>query len=271
MSGEPTENLAKLVDWFLSNADGAIVALSGGVDSAVLALAAKRALGSNALSITANYKTLSSEELHTATEIAKEIAIEHRVIEYDELENPEFIKNDDLRCYHCRKELGQRLMQEAIKFGIKLVVDGTNIDDLKDYRPGIAGLKENGVRSPFIELGIEKSDIRAIARHFGMSIYDKPSNACLASRIPRGTQVTYEKLARIEISEILVKKTFNIRQVRVRDHGDIARIEVGREELTRLFAVDKLAIIDCKLKELGFKFVAVDAAGYRTGSLVVID
>ena len=176
-----------------------------------------------------------------------------------------------LRCYHCRKELGQRLMHEANKFGIKLVVDGTNIDDLKDYRPGIKGLRENGVRSPFIELRFQKSDIRAIALYSGVSIYDKPSNACLASRIPRGSQVTYEKVGRIEKSEILVKSTFNVRQVRVRDHGDIARIEVGREELTRLFDVDKLAILDFKLKELGFKFVTIDAVGYRTGSLVVID
>jgi pyridinium-3,5-biscarboxylic acid mononucleotide sulfurtransferase len=271
VSGKPSENLAKLVDWFLSNTDKALVALSGGVDSAVLALAAKTAFGSNALSITANYKTLSSEELFTARRIAKEIAIKHIVIEYNELENSEFTKNDELRCYHCRKELGERLMHEANKFGIKLVVDGTNLDDLKDYRPGIKGLRENGVRSPFIELRFEKSDIRAIALYSGVSIYDKPSNACLASRIPRGSQVTYEKVGRIEKSEILVKSTFNVRQVRVRDHGDIARIEVGREELTRLFDVDKLAILDFKLKELGFKFVTIDAVGYRTGSLVVID
>ena len=266
----PTYDLKRLIDWFLSNGDKTVVALSGGVDSAVLALAAKRAFGHNALSVTANYKTLSSQELSTARKVAREIGIRHKVIKYSELESSDFVKNDQLRCYHCRKELGLRLVNEANKFKTNLVVDGTNLDDLKEYRPGITGLKENGVRSPFLELGIDKSVIRAIAQHFGLSVYDKPSNACLASRIPRGTPVTYEKLRRIEKSEIIVMKIFNIRQVRVRDHGDIARIEVGKEELTKLFDVDKLAIIDCRLKELGFKFVAIDAGGYRTGGLVVI-
>jgi uncharacterized protein len=266
----PTDDLKRLTEWFLSNGDKTVVALSGGVDSAVLALAAKRAFGNNALSVTANYKTLSYQELSAARKVAKEIGIRHKVINYSELESSDFVKNDQLRCYHCRKELGLRLMNEANKFKTNLVVDGTNLDDLKEYRPGITGLKENGVRSPFMELGIDKSVIRAIAQHFGLSVYDKPSNACLASRIPHGTPVTYERLRKIEKSEIIVMKIFNIRQVRVRDHGDIARIEVGKEELTKLFDVDKLAIIDCRLKELGFKFVAIDAGGYRSGGLVVI-
>jgi uncharacterized protein len=266
----PTDDLKRLTEWFLSNGDKTVVALSGGVDSAVLALAAKRAFGNNALSVTANYKTLSYQELSAARKVAKEIGIRHKVINYSELESSDFVKNDQLRCYHCRKELGLRLINEANKFKTNLVVDGTNLDDLKEYRPGITGLKENGVRSPFLELGIDKSIVRAIAQHFGLSVYDKPSNACLASRIPHGTPVTYEKLRRIEKSEIIVMKVFNIRQVRVRDHGDIARIEVGKEELTKLFDVDKLAIIDCRLKELGFKFVAIDAGGYRSGGLVVL-
>jgi uncharacterized protein len=266
----PTDDLKRLTEWFLSNGDKTVVALSGGVDSAVLALAAKRAFGNNALSVTANYKTLSYQELSAARKVAKEIGIRHKVINYSELESSDFVKNDQLRCYHCRKELGLRLINEANKFKTNLVVDGTNLDDLKEYRPGITGLKENGVRSPFLELGIDKSIVRAIAQHFGLSVYDKPSNACLASRIPHGTPVTYEKLRRIEKSEIIVMKIFNIRQVRVRDHGDIARIEVGKEELTKLFDVDKLAIIDCRLKELGFKFVAIDAGGYRSGGLVVL-
>jgi uncharacterized protein len=270
VSNKTTENFTKLVNWFLKNGDRVIVALSGGVDSAVVALAAKRALGNNALSITANYKTLSYEELCSARKIATEIPIEHKVIEYDELQNSEFVKNDERRCYYCRKDLGQRLVLEANKFGINLIVDGTNTDDLQDYRPGIKALRENSIRSPMIEIGIDKSEIRSIAQKFGLSIYDKPSNACLASRVPRGIQVTYEKLKKIEKSEIIVKSLFNVRQVRVRDHGDVARIEVGREELTRLFDVDKLAILDIKLKELGFKFVSIDATGYHTGNLVMI-
>lgn len=263
------DGFSKLVDWFSKNGDSAIVALSGGVDSAVVALAAKKALGKNAIAITADYKTLAEEELATARQVAKEVGIEHIIIEYDELENAEFVKNDGLRCYHCRTELGQHLAEEAKKAGIMLVVDGTNADDLTDYRPGIRALRENGVRSPMVELGLTKSEIREIAKKFGLSVYDKPSNACLASRIPTGDQVTYEKLRRIESAEIIVKTIFSVRQVRVRDHGELARIEVGRDELQKMFDTDKLTLLDRKLKEVGYKFVAVDAAGYKTGKLVM--
>jgi uncharacterized protein len=265
------DNFDRLVEWFAKNGDRSIVALSGGVDSAVVALAAKKALGDNAMAITADYKTLAEEELATARQVAKEIGIEHRVIEYNELENSEFIKNDGMRCYHCRTELGQHLVEEAKKAGVALIVDGTNIDDLSDYRPGIRALRENGVRSPMVELGIAKSEIRKIAKSFGLSVYDKPSNACLASRIPTGSEVTYEKLRRIESAEIIVKSIFGVRQVRVRYHDELARIEVGRDELPMIFDVDKLALLDGKLKELGFKFVSVDASGYRTGKMVIVD
>jgi uncharacterized protein len=247
------------------------VALSGGVDSAVVALVAKKALGNGAIAITADYKTLAEEELAVACQVAKEIGIKHKVIEYNELENTSFVKNDIMRCYYCRTELGQHLAEEARRTGTTLIVDGTNIDDLKDYRPGIRALRENGVRSPMIELGIGKIEIREIAKSFGLSVYDKPSNACLASRIPTGSEVTYEKLRRIENAEIIVKTIFSVRQVRVRDHGDLARIEVGRDELHNMFDVDKLALLDKKLKELAFKFVSVDVAGYKTGKLVMID
>jgi pyridinium-3,5-biscarboxylic acid mononucleotide sulfurtransferase len=262
-----TTSFDKLVAWFKSGK--AVVALSGGVDSAVVALAAKKALGDGAIAITADYKTLSDEELATAKKVAQEIGIAHRVIEYSELDNAEFVKNDSMRCYHCRTELGQHLAEEAGKLGITLIVDGTNVDDLSDYRPGIRALRENGVKSPMVELGITKPEIRRIAEQFKLSIYDKPSNACLASRIPTGTEVTYEKLRRIESAEIAVKSIFGVRQVRVRDHGEVARVEVGKDELSRLFDVDKLALLDGKLKELGFRFVSIDAAGYKAGKLVM--
>jgi pyridinium-3,5-biscarboxylic acid mononucleotide sulfurtransferase len=266
------EALNKLVDWFLRNAgDRAIVALSGGVDSAVVALAAKKALGNGAIAITADYKTLAEEELAVAGRVAREIGIKHKVIEYNELENTSFVKNDTMRCYYCRTELGQHLAEEARRTDTSLIADGTNIDDLKDYRPGIRALREKGVRSPMIELGMGKTEIREIAKSFGLSVYDKPSNACLASRIPTGSKVTYEKLQRIENAEIIVKTIFSVRQVRVRDHSDLARIEVGRDELHKMFDVDKLALLDKKLKELAFKFVSVDVAGYKTGKLVMID
>jgi uncharacterized protein len=247
------------------------VALSGGVDSAVVALGAKKALGTNALCVTANYKTLSAEELANAEQIAREIGIAHMILEYDELQNPEFVRNDQLRCYHCRNELGQRLVSEAQKYGINLIVDGTNIDDLKDYRPGIMALRKNGIRSPFVEIQMKKSQIRSIAQESGLSVYDKPSNACLASRIPRGMTITYDKVRRIEKSEIIVKRLSDAKQVRVRDHGDIARIEVAPVELSKLFDLDKLAKIDAELRDLGFKYVTVDIRGYRSGNLVIIE
>ncbi|MGI0037389.1 MAG: ATP-dependent sacrificial sulfur transferase LarE [Nitrososphaera sp.] len=262
-------SLAMLVRWSSENGDRALVALSGGVDSAVVALAAKEALGKGALAVTADYRTLAEEELATARQVAQEIGIAHRIVQYDELENPDFVKNDSMRCYHCRTELGEHLAAEAKKAGIALVVDGTNLDDLSDYRPGIKALREHGIRSPMAELGIGKDEIRRIARERGLSIFDKPSNACLASRIPTGTAVTYEKLRKIERSEIAVKSIFGVRQVRVRDHGDVARIEVGRDELARIVDVEKLALLDVKLRELGFKYVSIDAAGYNPGKLVM--
>lgn len=254
----------RLISWFQNKNQKAIVALSGGVDSAVVALAAKKALDKKAVAVTADYNTLSGDELKSARKIAKEIGIDHRIVRYNELDNEEFVKNDSLRCYHCRTELASYLLLEAKKMDVSLIVDGTNIDDLQDYRPGIKAMRENGVKSPLVELGIGKQNIRSIAKSNNLSVFDKPSNSCLASRIPHGIPVTFEKLKRIEAAEILVKSVFNVRQVRVRDHQDTARIEVGREEFKEIFDTDKLLTIDSKLKNLGFKYVALDLSGYKS-------
>lgn len=254
----------RLISWFQNKNQKTIVALSGGVDSAVVALAAKKALDKKAVAVTADYNTLSGDELKSARKIAKEIGIDHRIVKYNELDNEEFVKNDSLRCYHCRTELASYLLLEAKKIDVSLIVDGTNIDDLKDYRPGIKAMRENGVKSPLVELGIDKQNIRSIAKSNNLSVFDKPSNSCLASRIPHGIPVTFEKLKRIETAEILVKSVFNVRQVRVRAHQDTARIEVGREEFKEMFDTDKLLTIDSKLKNLGFKYVALDLSGYKS-------
>ena len=254
----------RLISWFQNKNEKAIVALSGGVDSAVVALAAKKALDKKVVAVTADYNTLSGDELKSARKIAKELDIDHRIVRYNELDNEEFVKNDSLRCYHCRTELASYLLLEAKKMDISLIVDGTNIDDLEDYRPGIKAMRENGVKSPLVELGIGKQNIRSIAKSNNLSVFDKPSNSCLASRIPHGIPVTFEKLKRIEAAEILVKSVFNVRQVRVRDHQDTARIEVGREEFKEMFDTDKLLTIDSKLKNLGFKYVALDVSGYKS-------
>lgn len=253
----------QLVSWFQNRNERVIVALSGGVDSAVVAMAAKKALDKNAIAVTADYNTLSTEELTSAKRVAKEIDIEHRIIKYNELDNIEFVKNDQLRCYHCRTELAAYLSNEARQMNVGLIVDGTNTDDLSDVRPGIRALRENGIKSPLVELGINKQDVRNIAKSNNLSVYDKPSNSCLASRIPHGMPVTLEKLKRIETAESLIKSIFKVKQVRVRDHQDIARIEVGKEEIKEMFDSEKISEVDSKLKELGFKHIALDLSGYN--------
>ncbi|CDI05198.1 ATP-dependent sacrificial sulfur transferase LarE [Candidatus Nitrosotenuis uzonensis] len=261
--------IESLVSWFSGKA-GVIVALSGGVDSAVVAYAAHRALGRGALAVTADYKTLAQEELESAKKICNEIGIRHRIISYSELENEDFVRNDKNRCFYCRSELSQHLINVARSERIDLIVDGTNVDDLGDYRPGIYALKSNGIRSPLVEVGITKNQVRSIAQCAGLSVYDRPSNACLASRIPWGQRVTAERLARIEIGEIFVKQIFGAKQVRVRDIDGTARIEVGQDELGLLLDKTKLDDLTSKLKSIGFTAVQVDPHGYRSGKINVI-
>ena len=261
-----------LVEWFKLKNDKVLVALSGGVDSAVVALAAKNALGrQNVLAITANYQTLSNEELSTAVEVAKELGISHRIIKYNELENPDFVKNDNSRCFHCRNELADNLIALATQEDFNLIVDGSNKDDLNDYRPGMVALHQKGIKSPLIETGFDKKDIRNLAKANKLSIYDKPSNACLASRISKNIQITPEKLKRIENCESIIKRVFDVKQVRVRDHGDLARIEVEKEEMTKLFDIEKLNEIELPFKVNGFRYVTIDIGGYRKSGLTTSD
>lgn len=262
----------RLKEWFNENTDGrVVVALSGGVDSAVVALAAKHTLQDNALAITANYKTLAESEMNTAIKISKEIGIRHIIIEYSELDDPKFIRNDNLRCYYCRKSLSEYLLSYSKLFNISYIVDGTNVDDLMDYRPGIKALREYGIKSPLLDIKIGKHMIRKIAKNFGLSISNKPSNSCLASRIPFGKKITQEKLRKIENAENIVKELFKVEQVRVRDHEKIARIEIGANEFGKMFDSNKLKILNSKLTEIGFQYVTLDLAGYKSGNLVVIE
>ena len=193
--------LEQLSQWF-SDKKSVMVALSGGVDSALVAYSAHKALGDSALAVTADYKTLAQEELDSAKRICQEIGIRHMVISYSELQNEDFVRNDKNRCFYCRSELSEHLLGVAKKENITCIVDGTNLDDLGDYRPGITALRNNGIQSPLVEVQFSKQEIRQAAKALGLSVYERPSNSCLASRIPWGQRVTAERLARIEIGDV---------------------------------------------------------------------
>lgn len=260
--------LDDLVNWF-GDKNKVIIALSGGVDSALVAYAAFQKLGSSAIAVTADYKTLSKEELDTSKQICSEIGINQIFLDYSELDNEEFTKNDSNRCFHCRLELGDHLIKVAKEHDVEMIVDGTNLDDLGDYRPGIEALKKNGIRSPLVETKFSKSQIRESAKLIGLSVFDKPSNSCLASRIPWGQRVTAEKLIRIEYGENIVKQLTNVKQVRVRDIDGSAKIEVEKDMLSKFDKVILKQITE-KLKMIGFTSVEVDPEGYKPGKINVI-
>lgn len=252
-----------LINWFKSRNCKVIVALSGGVDSALVTLAARQSLGKeNVLAITANYQTLANEELETAKKVAKEIDVIHILLEYNELDNPNFTKNDSLRCFHCRNELAINLLKVAKEKNISLIVDGTNLDDVDDDRPGMIALHDMGIKSPLLEIGLGKKEVRHFAKINNLSVHDKPSNSCLASRVPHGAEINSVKLRRIERCEIIIKKLSGVRQVRVRDHDTIARIEIERSEIIKLCNLDKIDKIVSEIRELGFKHVTLDLEGY---------
>ncbi|CAN5827651.1 ATP-dependent sacrificial sulfur transferase LarE [soil metagenome] len=252
-----------LINWFKSRNCKVLVALSGGVDSTLVTLAARQALGKdNVLAITANYQTLANEELETAKKVAKEIDVIHLLLEYNELDNPNFTKNDNSRCFHCRNELAINLLKVAKEKGIALIVDGTNLDDLDDDRPGIVALHSRGIKSPLLEIGLNKNEVRHFAKINNLSVHDKPSNSCLASRVPHGTEINSVKLRRIERCETIIKEISDVKQVRVRDHDTIARIEVEKSEIAKLCNLDQIDKIVYEIKELGFKHVTLDLEGY---------
>ena len=262
-------NLNKLLKWF-DGVDNVLVSLSGGVDSALVAYAAEKQLGRNAIAVTADYKTLSSEELDSAKLIAREIGITHHIIEYSELDNENFVRNDEKRCFYCRDELSIKLLEFSTSLGIEMIVDGTQSDDMDDYRPGIDALHVNGIRSPLLETYFTKELVRQTAKSVGLSIFDKPSNSCLASRIPWGQRVTAEKLARIEIGEKIIKQKTGIQQIRVRDIDGIARIEVEPDKIHLLNDDAIKNEIFSKLQMIGFSKVQIDPDGYFSGKLNVM-
>jgi len=244
----------------------AVLAYSGGVDSSLLLKAASEVLGPHLLAVTAVSETYPPAELAVAREFARSLGVAHRILRTAELESEEFVQNSPERCYFCKKVLFGKLKQIAETEGIPIILDGSNTDDLKDYRPGAKAAGEFSVRSPLREAGFSKSDVRACARMLSLPVWDKPSLACLASRIPYGTRITPAILNMIQAAEDHLH-VLGFRQVRVRHHGETARIEVNREDFGRLIADKVVEKITNALRELGYTYVCMDLDGYRTGSM----
>ena len=251
----------------LAARDGVLVAFSGGVDSSVVASLAADALGSDAVACTARSETLPEAELAEAKRVAAEIGIRHEIVTFSELESEAFVENDDDRCYHCRTMRLGEMLETARSLDIETVCDGTTADDPDAaHRPGLRAVEELDVYSPLLAHDISKAEVRAIARQYDLSVAEKPSMACLSSRIPTGLSVTEERLSRIERAEAVVRE-WGFEQVRVRDHDGLARIEVGADELPDALDPAFVERVGDALDGLGFDHVTLDCHGYRTGSV----
>jgi uncharacterized protein len=243
-----------------------VVAFSGGVDSTFLGWAARDALGDRALLVTADSESYAEGELDEARRLAAQIGLRHLVVRTRELDNPAYAENPPNRCFFCKEELFTRLAPVAAAEGGAHLVYGATVDDLGDHRPGMASARQRGVKAPLIDAGLGKADIRALSQAVGLPTWDKPAMACLSSRFPYGTAITAEKLRQVDRAEAFVR-SLGFREFRVRHHGELARLEVARAEMPRLWEADRADAIAGRLRELGFVHVAVDLQGFRSGSL----
>jgi pyridinium-3,5-biscarboxylic acid mononucleotide sulfurtransferase len=256
----------QLLEQSLSNLGRTLIAYSGGVDSAYLAYAAFRVLGDRMLAVIADSPSLARTHLRDAISFAKEQHIPLQVVKTSEMERPEYVRNDTQRCFHCKDELFSVMEQYAGRHGFASIAYGVNVDDQGDFRPGQRAAKEHRVAAPLLEAGLTKADIRELCERAGLRVWDKPASACLSSRIEYGRPVTAEALAMVEQGEDALR-SLGFRQVRVRHHGDIARLEISRDELPRALTQEMFSEFTRIFKALGFTFVALDTEGFRSGSM----
>lgn len=250
----------------LRESDRLLVAFSAGVDSTFLLKAAHLAIGDHAIALTASSASVPPGELEAAKNFASALGCRHIVLESHELDNPSYSENPVNRCFFCKDELYKICRTEADNLGVKTIVDGTNLDDLMDHRPGLQAADQWGVRHPLVEAEMTKNDIRRYSRELNLPTWDKPSSPCLSSRFPYGVAIDLEKLKRVGACEVLLKQ-LGFREFRVRYHGDLARIEIGAGEMERIFEKEIRDAIVRRFKEVGFSYVSLDLQGFRSGSL----
>jgi len=243
-----------------------VVAFSGGVDSAYLAYVAHEELGARALAVTGDSASYPTFQRGLVEKLTTQFGLRHEIILTEEFDDPNYTANPANRCYYCKSELYAKLSRLARERGFGVICDGTNADDAGDYRPGREAAREMGVRSPLLECGMTKSEIRELSRRAGLPTWNEPASACLSSRVPYGQVVTIEKLSIVDKAEMVLRQ-LGFRQVRVRHHGDVARIEVAEEEMARALDGEMASRMSASLKAIGFRYVALDLEGYRTGSL----